>query len=114
MALLGRRRKIAEHEEKHHVSLELKLNEVLQNQLKHNNKLNLILKNQQKMAQTHEELLAGINSANTKVDKIKTEIQALKDAVANSNNVPAAVEEAANQLFTNLQSADDMNEDAQA
>lgn len=72
----------------------------------------IIITKLSQMAQTDAELLAGLQAANAKVDKIKTEIQALKDAVANSTNVPAEIEAAANQLFTNLQSADDMNPDA--
>lgn len=61
----------------------------------------------------HEELKAGLDAANATVDKIKTEIQALKDAIANAGNVPAEVQAAAEALFSNLQSADDMNPDAE-
>lgn len=60
---------------------------------------------------TQEELKTALDLANAKVDKIKTEIQALKDAIVNAGNVSPEVEAAANQLFTNLQTADDMNPD---
>lgn len=61
---------------------------------------------------TQEELAQQLTDANAKVDKIKTEIQALIDAVANSANVSQAVQDAASALAANLQSADDMNQDA--
>lgn len=61
---------------------------------------------------TNEELITQLGIMNTKVDKIKGEIQALKDAVANADNVPQAVIDATNQLATNLQAADDLNPDA--
>lgn len=61
---------------------------------------------------TNEELVTQLGDMNAKVDKIKTEIQALKDAIANAANVPQAVIDAANQLATNLQAADDLNPDA--
>lgn len=76
------------------------------------NQLSLILKNQKNIIMTNAELKDLLTAANAKVDKIKTEIQALKDLVANSGNVPQDVVDAVNALGTNLQSADDLNPDA--
>lgn len=61
---------------------------------------------------TNEELVTQLGDMNTKVDKIKGEIQVLIDAVNNAANVPQNVQDAVNQLATNLQSADDLNADA--
>jgi len=60
---------------------------------------------------TQEELKTLLEASNAKVDKIKGEIQTLIDAVNNSTNVPQDIQDAANALATNLQSADDMNAD---
>lgn len=68
--------------------------------------------NQRQNQMNHQELADALNTANTKVDKIITEIQALKDALANADNVPAGVQDAATALFSNLQVADDLNADA--
>jgi chromosome segregation ATPase len=61
---------------------------------------------------TNAELKDLLIAANGKVDKVKTEIQALKDLVAASENVPQDVVDAVNALGTNLQAADDLNPDA--
>ena len=61
---------------------------------------------------TNEELLAKLDSANTKTDKIITEIQALKELVNTTPDVPQNIVDAVNTLEGKLQSADDLNEDA--
>ena len=61
---------------------------------------------------TNAELKDLLVASNAKVDKIKTEIQALKDLVAASDNVPQDIVDAVNALGANLQSADDLNPDA--
>jgi hypothetical protein len=60
---------------------------------------------------TNEELLALLLADDAKVEKIITEIQALKDLVAGSSNVPQDIVDAVNALGSNLQSADDLNPD---
>ena len=72
-------------------------------------KLNSIIQKLNTVIMTNEELKALLVDANTKVDKIKAEIQALKDLVANSTGVPQDVVDAVNALGTNLQSTDDLN-----
>lgn len=74
-------------------------------------KLDVILKKLNQIIMTNAELLQLLLDDNTKVEKIITEIQALKDLVANSQNVPQDVVDAVNNLGTNLQAADDMNPD---
>jgi prophage DNA circulation protein len=74
--------------------------------------LQMIINKLNQIQMTNEELVASLTSANAKVDKIKTEIQALIDIVAGSQNVPQAVVDAVNTLAGNLQSADDLNPDA--
>jgi chromosome segregation ATPase len=76
------------------------------------NALALLIKQNKKIIMTNQELKDLLVAANAKVDKIKTEIQALKDLVANSGNVPQDVVDAVNALGTNLQSADDLDPDA--
>lgn len=63
-----------------------------------------------------EELLAQINAANAKTEKIIGEITALKTAVENASvhDVSPEVQAALNQLLSNLQVADDLNPDAAA
>lgn len=62
---------------------------------------------------TNEELLAKVDAANAKVDKIIGEIQALKDLVNTTPDVPQNIVDAINTLENKLQAADDLNEDAQ-
>ena len=69
------------------------------------NKLNLII-------MTNEELLAKLDSANAKTDKIITEIQALKELVNTTPDVPQNIVDAVNTLESKLQTADDLNTDA--
>ena len=69
------------------------------------NKLNLII-------MKNEELLAKLDSANAKTDKIITEIQALKELVNTTPDVPQNIVDAVNTLESKLQAADDLNEDA--
>ena len=61
---------------------------------------------------TNAELLELLLADDAKVDKIITEIQALKDKVNANPGVPQDIVDAVNSLGTKLQSADDMNEDA--
>jgi len=68
------------------------------------NKLNLII-------MKNEELLAKLDSANAKTDKIITEIQALKELVNTTPDVPQNIVDAVNTLESKLQAADDLNED---
>jgi len=75
-------------------------------------KLDLIIQKLNSIIMTDAELKDLLVAANEKVDKIKTEIQALKDLVAASENVPQDVVDAVNALGSNLQSADDLNPDA--
>ena len=75
-------------------------------------KLDSIIQKLNSIIMTNEELKNLLVDANAKVDKIKTEIQALKDLVAASENVPQDVVDAVNALGSNLQSADDLNPDA--
>ncbi len=61
---------------------------------------------------TNAELLALLLADDAKVDKIITEIQALKDQVNANPNVPQDIVDAVNSLGTKLQTADDLNADA--
>lgn len=65
-----------------------------------------------KIIMTNEELLAKLTAANTKADKVITEIQALKELVNQTPDVPQNIVDAVNTLEGKLQSADDLNEDA--
>ena len=69
------------------------------------NKLNLI-------QMTNAELLQLLTDDNTKIEKIITEIQALKDSVNSNPDVPQDIVDAVNKIGTNLQAADDLNADA--
>ena len=69
------------------------------------NKLNLI-------QMTNAELLQLLTDDNTKLEKIITEIQALKDSVNSNPDVPQDIVDAVNKIGTNLQAADDLNADA--
>ncbi len=60
---------------------------------------------------TNAELLELLLADDAKVDKLITEIQALKDLVANSQNVPQNIVDAVNNLGAKLQTADDLNPD---
>lgn len=66
----------------------------------------------ERITMTQQELETKLAAANTQMGKVRTEIQALKDAIASAGNVPASVEAAANQLFATIQLADDDNPDA--
>ena len=61
---------------------------------------------------TNAELLQLLLADDAKVEKIITEIQALKDLIAASQNVPQDIVDAVNNLGTKLQAADDLNPDA--
>lgn len=71
-----------------------------------------IIKLLKQIIMTNAELLDLLLADDAKVDKIVTEIQALKDLVAASQNVPQDIVDAVNSLGTKLQAADDLNPDA--
>lgn len=71
-----------------------------------------IVKLLKQIIMTNEELLAKLTAANAKADKIITEIQALKDLVTGTPDVPQNIIDAVNELEGKLQAADDLNEDA--
>lgn len=73
----------------------------------------LILHKLKQIYMTDQELQLQLEAMNAKVDKIKTEIQALIDAITASSDVPQSVVDAANTLAANLQTADDLNPDAE-
>ncbi len=77
----------------------------------HTNDENIIIKKLNQIIMTNAELLELLIADNAKVEKIITEIQALKDLVAGADNVPQNIVDAVNALGTNLQTADDLNED---
>lgn len=60
----------------------------------------------------NEEVLAKLTSANAKVDKVITEVQALKDLVNTTPSVPQPIVDAVNALESKLQQLDDLNEDS--
>jgi hypothetical protein len=71
----------------------------------------VIIKNQNKIIMTNEELVARIDAQATKLTKIQTEIQALKDTINTTPNVPQVVVDAVDRVDAALQATDDMNED---
>ncbi len=60
----------------------------------------------------HEELAAKLNAYAAQLAKVKTEVQALKDAITNADNVPLSVVDAANAVGVALGEVDDLNPDA--
>lgn len=74
--------------------------------------LESIFHNLKQITMDNAELLALLLADDAKVDKIITEIQALKDLVAASKNVPQDIVDAVNNLGTKLQAADDLNDDS--
>ena len=56
------------------------------------------------------ELVAKLEAQKAQVDKVIAEIEALKELVANSQNVPQNVVDAVNALGASIQAADDENE----
>ena len=78
----------------------------------HYDHINTIIQKLNQIQMTNAELKDLLVASNDKVTKIIGEIQALKDLVANSGNVPQDVVDAVNALGTNLQAADDLNPDA--
>lgn len=75
--------------------------------------LNILKLQNKQIIMTNQELLDKLNAANSKVDKITTEIQALKDLVTTTPDVPQNIVDAVTALEGKLQAADDLNEDAQ-
>ena len=77
-------------------------------ELKHNSQqLNKII-------MTNAELKAALEAANTKLDKVTTEVQTLADAVASNGNVPEDIAALVTSLNEKLQAVDDINADAPA
>lgn len=74
--------------------------------------LNILKLQNNKIIMTNQELAGKLEAANTKVDKIITEIQALKNLVNTTPNVPQNIVDAVASLESKLQAADDLNEDA--
>lgn len=70
-----------------------------------NNKLKSII-------MTNAELVTKLQEDGVKLDKIITEIQALKDKANTTPDVPQDIVDAVNSLDAKLTAADDMNEDA--
>lgn len=66
----------------------------------------------QTIIMTNEELAQKLTDLNTQVVKVQSEIQALKDLVADTDNVPQSVIDAVNTLGSSIQAADDMDTDA--
>lgn len=64
-----------------------------------------------KIIMTNEELLAQIEAANAKADKVITEVQALKDLVGTTPDVPQVIVDAVNALTGKLDQLDAINED---
>jgi predicted nuclease with TOPRIM domain len=82
--------------------------------------LRQILKNQDIMANELDEIKAGLDAANAKVDKIRTEVASLHDTI-NSGNGDAPtpeqwqeVKDKVGALNTKLQEVDDQTEDQTA
>lgn len=65
-----------------------------------------------KIMSTQAELTDKINSLTSKVNKVATEIQALKDALANQPGVTPELQAAVDSLDAAITSADDLNPDA--
>lgn len=59
-----------------------------------------------------EEFIAKINTVTEQVGKVRTEVQALKDAIENSDDVPQAVIDAFSGLESAITAVDDINPDA--
>lgn len=70
----------------------------------------------EKIIMNEQELLAALNAANAKVQKIVGEIQALKTALDNASHadVPQELVDAVTQLTNNLDVADELSPDAPA
>jgi hypothetical protein len=67
-----------------------------------------------KIIMTNEELLAQIEAANAKADKVIAEVQALKDLVGTTPDVPQVIVDAVANLTSKLDQIDAINEDAPA
>lgn len=74
--------------------------------------LNILKLQNNKIIMTNAELSAKLDAANTKVDKIIVEVQALKDLVGTTPDVPQNIVDAVTALEAKLQAADDLNADA--
>ena len=78
----------------------------------HHESEKLIIHKLKSIEMTTAELLQLLTDDNTKLEKIITEIQALKDSVNTNPDVPQDIVDAVNKLNGNLQAADDLNADA--
>lgn len=71
-----------------------------------------IIKQNKKTMLSNKDAAIKIDALTTQLGKIATEVQALKDAVANSENVSPEVEAALANLVTAVSGVDDLNTDA--
>jgi hypothetical protein len=74
----------------------------------------VVVKKLNKIIMTNEELVVALDAQTEKVNKVITEIQALKDLVGQTDGVPQVVIDAVDRLNAAIDSADAMNEDATA
>lgn len=63
------------------------------------------------MALSQEEAIAKLDAQAVKLEKVRTEVQALKDAAANSGNVSPELEAAIARVDAAITGVDDINED---
>lgn len=66
-----------------------------------------------KIMATEQEVLAQLDAANAKADKVITEVQALRDEVNTTPGVPESIVSRINDLANKLQAIDDINPDAE-
>jgi DNA repair ATPase RecN len=64
-----------------------------------------------KLTMTTQEAIQKINDNTAKLEKVRTEVQNLKDAVANAGNVDPEIEAALGRLDAALTAVDDINPD---
>lgn len=75
--------------------------------------LNIIKLQNHKILMTQQELAQQLDALTTQTTKIKAEVQALLDAIANAGNVSPEVQTAVDNLKAAIQGVDDLNPDAQ-
>lgn len=65
-----------------------------------------------KMSDTQQQAAEKLNLVVTQLEKVQTEIQALKDAAENDPNVSPELQAAIDRVVSAAQATDDLNEDA--
>lgn len=65
-----------------------------------------------KMADIQQQAAEKLNTVVTQLEKVQTEIQALKDAAENDGNVSPELQAAIDRVVSAAQATDDLNEDA--